>query len=132
MYGGKDGYNTDKWFENPNERTTESSTYYYKDLVPGNDDGDPDTKLLFDQLMIDKSVAEREDEPLVSKDEKTGGTIYTYIYKYDGCAFYIEADVQAIQTHNAQDAIESQWGPYYTATYKLNDDGTESGSLSVK
>ncbi|MBR6732073.1 MAG: hypothetical protein IKL91_05095, partial [Bacteroidales bacterium] len=71
--------------------------------------------------------AEREDEPEVTKDGNR--TIYTYVYKYDGCAFYIEADVQAIQAHNAQDAIESQWCPDISATYDVNSD---SGSLSLK
>ena len=53
------------------------------------------------------------------------------MYKYDGYAFFIEADVQAIQPHNIQDAIHSQWGVYnVTATYN-NDGGTESGSLTV-
>ena len=127
MYGGKDGFNTGKWFENPNEKTTESSTYYYKDLLPGSKNGNSDTELLFDQIKIDKSVAEREDEPEVTKDGNR--TIYTYVYKYDGCAFYIEADVQAVQAHNAQDAIESQWCPDIAATYDVNSD---SGSLSLK
>lgn len=114
------------WQEVTQERTTESRTYVYTKLLPG---GEP-TEPIFRQLQIDKSVAKAEDEPIVTKDGDK--TIYTYVYKYDGYAFFIEADVQAIQTHNAQDAIESQWGPYYTATYKLNNDGTESGSLSVK
>ena len=127
MYGGKDGYNTGKWFENPNEKTTESSTYYYKDLLPGSKNGTSDTDLLFDQIKIDKSVAEREDEPEVTKDGNR--TIYTYVYKYDGCAFYIEADAQAIQAHSAQEAIESQWCQDITAAYDMNSD---TGSLSLK
>ena len=83
--------------------------------------------LLFDQLKIDKSVAEREDEPEVTKEGNR--TIYTYVYKYDGCAFYIEADAQAIQAHNAQEAIESQWCQDIAAVYDLDSD---SGSLSLK
>ena len=123
MYKGKDGFNSDAWFENPNEKTTESSTYYYSSLLAGG----ADTELLFDQLMIDKKVAEREDEPEVTKDGNR--TIYTYVYMYDGYAFYIEADVQAIQAHNAQEAIESQWCQDISATYDLDSD---SGSLSLK
>jgi len=119
------------WQEVTQERTTESRTYIYTKLLPGRSGNNRSvTEPVFRQLQIDKSVARVEDEPEVTKDGNK--TIYTYIYKYDGYAFFIEADVQAIQTHNAQDAIESQWGPYYTATYNLNDDGTESGSLSVR
>lgn len=125
MYGGKDGFNNGAWFENPKEKTTESSTYYYKTLLAGGEA----SEMLFDQIKIDKSVAEREADPIVTKDEKTGRTYYTYVYKYDGCAFYIEADVQAIQAHNAQEAIESQWCQDIAATYDLNSD---SGSLSLR
>ena len=123
MYNGKDGFNSGKWFENPDEKTTESSTYYYKELLPGGEF----TDMLFDQLKVDKSTAEREDEPEVTKDGNR--TIYTYVYKYDGCAFYIEADAQAIQAHNAQEAIESQWCQDIAAVYDLDSD---SGSLSLK
>ena len=37
-------------------------------------------------------------------------TVITYSYDYDDFTFYIEADVQAIQTHNASDALKSLWG----------------------
>ena len=86
-----------------------------------------DTDLLFDQIKIDASVAAREKDPVVTKED--GRTIFTYVYKYDGCAFYIEADVQAIQGHNAQQAIESQWCHDIEATYDLDSD---SGSLKAK
>ena len=37
-------------------------------------------------------------------------TVITYSYDYDDYTFYIEADVQAIQTHNVNDAITGLWG----------------------
>ena len=122
MYNGKDECGS-SWEEVTQERTTESRTYIYKNVLKGGAATEP----IFNQLKIDKSVAVREPEPEVTKDGNR--TIYTYIYKYDGCAFYIEADVQAIQTHNAQDAINSQWGPNIKATYSIDND---TGSLSVK
>ena len=122
MYNGSEKCNS-AWQEVTQERTTESSTYIYKNLLKGGTTTEP----IFNQLQIDKSVAEREPDPIVTKEGDR--TIFTYIYKYDGCAFYIEADVQAIQTHNAQDAVKSQWGPNIIATYSVEDD---TGSLSVK
>lgn len=120
MYGGKDGYNTSAWMENEAERTDESSTYYYKSVL----NAGKDTELLFDKLMIDSRTAELG---RIIESEKDGVKTFTYEYKYDGCAFYIEADVQAIQTHNINDAIRSQWGvDKLTGTY---DDATHSGSL---
>ena len=34
----------------------------------------------------------------------------TTTYVYDNVAFQIEAQVDAVQTHNASDAIKSAWG----------------------
>mgnify|MGYP000974468329 CR=1 FL=1 len=42
----------------------------------------------------------------VSEDGKT----ITYTYKYNGYTFHIDAEVDAVQTHNAKDAIKSAWG----------------------
>ena len=32
------------------------------------------------------------------------------VYKYDGVQFFVDVDVDAVQTHNAKDAIMSSWG----------------------
>lgn len=103
-YGDK-AYNSDGWFENEVESTSEMKTYYYRKQVEPNDD----TSDLFDSLMIDNKLAEKEEESR-TKDEETGVTKITYKYRYNGYAFIIKADVQAIQTHNIEDAIHSQWG----------------------
>ena len=34
----------------------------------------------------------------------------TTTYAYDGYNFQLEAEADAVQTHNAQDAIKSAWG----------------------
>lgn len=125
-YNGSEAGNTEAWTENKSEATDESRTFYLKkDLDPNKPSAD-----LFNKIMIDPKVAE-----IGRVDEKTDGnkTIYTYIYKYDGCAFFIEADVQAIQTHNATQAIRSQWGvSNVTANYSDPEGtGNGSGSLSV-
>ena len=38
------------------------------------------------------------------------GTTYTYEYEYDGYSFQVSAEVDAVQTHNAADAVKSAWG----------------------
>ena len=122
-YNGNEDGNTGAWTENKQEATDESRTFYYaSDLDP-----EAVSVELFNQIMIDSKIAE-----IGRVDEQTEGnkTVYTYIYKYDGCAFFIEADVQAIQTHNVNDAIKSQWGvDNVTASY---NDETGSGTLSVR
>lgn len=43
--------------------------------------------------------------------ETSGGyTTITVTYEYDGARFCIEAKVDGVQEHNAQDAIWSAWG----------------------
>lgn len=44
-------------------------------------------------------------------------------YDYQGCKFKVEVDVDAVQTHNAEDAIRSAWGKDVT----VNGDGSLSG-----
>ena len=64
-------------------------------------------------------------DPAVSKEviQTVDGNKYAYEYKYDGYRFVVEAEVQAIQTHNAVDAIKSAWGVDATIT---------EGKLTVK
>lgn len=129
---GSEEFNKTDWALG--ESSTESATYYYKNKLGPNATSEP----LFDTLTIDKSVMPDmhmpTDEELLSDaykdfvtvtETETGAKVYTYSYKYDGYTFYIEADVQALQTHNAEDAIHSAWGVY---NIKVNSDG----SLSVQ
>ena len=39
-----------------------------------------------------------------------GHTVITTTFNYDGVNFNLEAEVDAVQTHNAKDAIKSAWG----------------------
>ena len=101
----RDEYNSEAWTISSEESTTESTTYYLKQAL----DGGEDSALLFDRVMIDGNLVKKGK---TTKSDDGEYTVYTYEYDYDGYAFFIEADMQAIQTHNAQDAIYSQWGVY--------------------
>ena len=48
-----------------------------------------------------------------------GLTTITTTYEYDGAQFVLEATVDAVQTHNAKDAIKSAWG----VDVNISDDG---------
>ncbi len=133
LYYGKEGeYNSDFWTLNPEENvgSKETSTYYYNtDLSSGEQSL---SQPLFDTLKIDATIADFGDIK-TTESQEGNKTVYTYEYQYDGCVFYIEADVQAIQTHNANDAIRSQWG---VDNITVNYDGPagneqDSGTLSV-
>ena len=46
----------------------------------------------------------------------------TTSYAYDGYRFCLEAEVDAVQTHNAEDAVKSAWG----VDVNIAQDGTLS------
>ena len=98
-------YNSSSWYLDTAESTAERSVYYYKKVLGKNSDSD----LLFNTLSVDKSVIS-EENITESKEESGGKTIYTYTYKYDGYTINVEAEAQAVQTHNAAQAIKSVWG----------------------
>ena len=125
-YGEQD-YNTSAWQVNPAETSTESATYYYNTTLAAG----AETAPLFDKLVIDSKVGEIESYTTRTEGNKT---IYTYKYHYDGYAFIIEADVQAIQTHNANDAIHSQWGVgNVSASFTpVEKDGKEVGTGTLR
>lgn len=84
--------------------------YYTKALKAGKP-----TPALSDTLRINPSIAS-DVKQNVSEDGKT----ITYTYKYNGYTFHIDAEVDAVQTHNAKDAIKSAWGVDVT----VSDDET--------
>ena len=77
-------------------------------------------------LYYTKAVKAGDTTPALSDVEKTvkDNTI-TYTYKYGDYTFHIDAEVDAVQTHNAKDAIKSAWG----VDVNVSDDET---SLSLQ
>ena len=109
-YNGK-AYNSGAWAVNSKEHTVESDTYYLKKKLGAG----ATSALLFNELTIDGAVADLGNKTTTTTTETRGPddqevTVITYSYDYDDFTFYIEADVQAIQTHNASDALKSLWG----------------------
>ena len=69
------------------------------------------TPALSDTLRINPSIASDVTKPVPeSEKESEKGKTITYTYKYNGYTFHIDAEVDAVQTHNAKDAIKSAWG----------------------
>ena len=93
-------YLTDNgWVIAEDQSTTERTVLYYTKALPVGES----TPVLSDTLRINESIASE-----VNKTVKDN-TI-TYTYKYDGYTFHLDAEVDAVQTHNAKDAIKSAWG----------------------
>lgn len=85
-------------------RCTVHERAYRSLLYQSSQSGKP-TPALSDTLRINPSIAS-DVKQNVSEDGKT----ITYTYKYNGYTFHIDAEVDAVQTHNAKDAIKSAWG----------------------
>ena len=47
---------------------------------------------------------------MLFRSEENGCTTIRTSYEYNGAQFCVEAKVDAVQEHNAQDAVWSAWG----------------------
>ena len=87
------------WQIAKDQSTTERTVLYYTKAVAAGDS----TPALSDTIRIKPSIAKDVTKHV---DDNT----ITYTYKYNGYTFHIDAEVDAVQTHNAKDAIKSAWG----------------------
>ena len=94
------------WIEDEGARTPERTVLYYNKLLYAEGNGVSETP-----LVIDDSIAKK-----VSQETKKEGayTTITTTYDYDGVSFRIEVEVDAVQEHNAEDAVWSAWGKRIT------------------
>ncbi len=91
------------WLEDEAAATAERSVWYYtKPLAP-----EEVTSLLTDTVRIDQQVASKVKTETEIVD---GKQVTTTVYAYDGYTFHVKAEVDAVQNHNAADAIKSAWG----------------------
>lgn len=93
------------WVIDEEASIPERTILYYTSLLPPGES----TSSLSDTLQIDSAVSRKVKETIIKEDENGYKTIET-VYEYDGYRFYIEAEADAVQTHNAQEAIKSAWG----------------------
>ena len=87
------------WQIAKDQSTTERTVLYYTKAVATGDS----TPALSDTIRINPSIAK-------DVTKHVDGYTITYSYKYDGYTFHVDAEVDAVQTHNAKDAIKSAWG----------------------
>lgn len=98
---------TKSWKDKEGRKNAELSPDLIELNVPENSGWvvaeDQSTPELSDTIRIDESVAQQV-------NKVTDGSTVTYQYKYDGYSFNLDAEVDAVQTHNAKAAIKSAWG----------------------
>ena len=103
-------YLTDNgWVIAEDQSTPERTVLYYTKALPVGET----TPALSDTIRVNESIAQDVTKKV---DENT----IRYTYKYDGYSFHVDAEVDAVQTHNAQEAIKSAWG----VDVSVNDDET--------
>ena len=104
------------WVIDEEASTAERTVLYYTGIVPAGES----TPNFADTLKIDNKIADKV-KIETGKDEN-GNEVIRHVYKYDGYQFHVDAEVNAVQTHNAQDAIKSAWG----VDVNVSADGTLS------
>lgn len=95
--------NEDRWILDEESSTLERTVLYYRDVLASG----AETAALSDTLTVDHRIADKVTQTSVTEN---GYTTITTTYDYDGVQFRLEAQVHAVQTHNARDAILSAWG----------------------
>lgn len=91
---GTNDYNDQFWYEDPFS-TPERSIYYYRTILPVGEMTEP----LYTTLDISTDIRNY----VTIKDNQ-------YEYFYNGKKFEVYIEVDAVQTHHAQDAWRSAWG----------------------
>lgn len=92
------------WMIDESASTKERTVLYYSGIVGAGQE----TPVFANSLKINNEIGQQvKTETTTDKD---GNKIINHVYKYNGYQFDLEAEVNAVQTHNAQDAIKSAWG----------------------
>ncbi len=92
-----------RWLLDEEASTKERTVLYYSEVLEAEEPTDPFT----DTVKINDNIASKVTQTVTKKD---GDTTIKTTYDYDGVGFCVEAKVDAVQDHNAEDAIWSAWG----------------------
>ena len=91
------------WLVDEESSTAERTVLYYSKLL----ESGKESSLFADSLAIDSMIGTK----VTQTTQKEGKyTTITTTFDYDGVKFCVEARVDAVQDHNAEDAIWSAWG----------------------
>jgi len=96
------------WILDNTATTKERVILYYKLPLPVGED----TDLFMKTLKINNAVLANMSAIETKVDDNHKTMVYTY--DYNGYKFCVEMEADAVQTHNAVDAIKSAWGKTVT------------------
>ena len=116
----------DGWYLDTTASTSEQSVYYLTSPLANGASKDFISAITLDNEIVTKGAV------TTSETDDKGYTTITTTYEYNGQTFNVDLEVDAVQTHNAVDAIRGAWG--VTATTDKADDGniTSINGKSVK
>lgn len=106
------------WLVDEASSTEERTVLYWPGILKAG----ATTAALSDTLTIDPSIGNKVTKETVT--DEAGVTTTTTSFKYNGVKFRLQVEVDAVQTHNAAEAIKSAWG----VDVSVADDG----SISLK
>jgi hypothetical protein len=104
------------WLVDEDASTPERTVLYYNKVLTVGEVSPALTQSLTISSMVGTKVTQS------TTTTEDGYTTITTVYDYDGYRFNVEAKVDAVQEHNAEDAIWSAWGRQVSVT---------DGSLSL-
>lgn len=90
------------WVEDASARTQERSVWYLNGILKAGEE-----KAFSDYLSISNEIRDKMTDQVSTKGSVT---TRTYVYEYDGYYFRVSISAEAVQTHNAADAVKSAWG----------------------
>lgn len=92
------------WIVDEKASTPERMVLYYTRVLPSQ----ASTPALSRGVGVSNDIY-REVEEITVRETQEGKTFQTK-YRYGGCWMSVKAEVDAVQTHNAAEAIKSAWG----------------------
>lgn len=120
---GKAALAANGWLADEGASTEERMALYYNKPLASGEEGNGEMSALFaDTVVVSGQVAQKVSETRTVNAQ--GLTVITTQYAYNGYDFCLEVKVDAVQDHNAEDAILSAWGR------KVSVDG--NGILSLQ
>ncbi len=91
------------WIVDEDASTAERTVLYYTRVLPSGQETSP----FSDWIRIAPSIGDKVTETRTTAD---GWTTVMTEFAYDGYRFNIKVEADAVQTHNAAEAVKSAWG----------------------
>ena len=96
------------WIEDPGSATDERTVLYYNGILAAGTSTAP----LSDTITVSGDLGRKVTTSETTETRADGNTyrVVKTTYEYNGLYFQLRATVDAVQTHNAAEAIKSAWG----------------------